>query len=47
MAILRPAGTAGYVRVTFGVARFDWYGDVGHGLYEYARPLLTQPRTIR
>jgi len=40
MAILRPAGDAGYLRVTFGVARYDWGGEMGYGLYEHARPVL-------
>jgi len=39
MAILRPAGAAGYLRVTFGVARFEWNGATGYGLYEHARPV--------
>jgi hypothetical protein len=39
MPILRPAGAAGYVRVTFGIARFEWTGATGYGLYEYARPV--------
>jgi len=38
MAILRPGG-AGYLRVTFGVARFVSDGEIGYGLYEHARPL--------
>ncbi|MFQ5668622.1 MAG: hypothetical protein ACE5I7_19640 [Candidatus Binatia bacterium] len=40
MSILRPAGRGGYVRVTFGVARFCWRSERGSGLYEYARPVL-------
>ena len=39
MAILRPLGDGGYLRVTFGVARYDWAGEMGYGLYEYARPV--------
>ena len=39
MAILRPAGDAGYLRVTFGIARYDWGGETGYGLYEHARPV--------
>lgn len=38
MAILRSS-PHGYVRVAFGVARFDWGGDLGFGLYEHALPL--------
>ncbi len=41
MAILRPTGGGGYVRVTFGTARFDWNGDTGYGLYEYAKPVTS------
>lgn len=41
MAILRPAGGGGYMRVTFGTARFDWNGDIGYGLYEYAKPVTS------
>jgi hypothetical protein len=40
MAILRPAGDAGYLRVTFGIARYDWDGETGYGLYEHARPVV-------
>lgn len=39
MAILRSS-PRGYVRVAFGVARFDWGGDEGFGLYEHALPLV-------
>jgi hypothetical protein len=39
MAILRPASDAGYLRVAFGVARFEWDGQAGYGLYEYACPV--------
>jgi len=39
MAILRPAGEAGYLRVTFGAARYNWGGETGYGLYEHARPV--------
>lgn len=39
MPILRPAGATGYVRVTFGIARFEWNGATGYGLYEHARPV--------
>jgi hypothetical protein len=39
MAILRPAGAQGYLRVTFGVAAYRWGDLTGHGLYEYARPV--------
>jgi len=39
MGILRPTAD-GYLRVTFGVARFRWDGQEGHGLYEYARKLV-------
>jgi hypothetical protein len=39
MGILRPAGTGGYLRVTFGVARFQWGTEKGYGLYEHARPV--------
>lgn len=46
MAILRPTGDAGYLRVTFGIARFDWNGDAGYGLYEYARPVTGSDRVI-
>lgn len=45
MAILRPSGHGSYLRVTFGVARFTWGGEVGHGLYEHARPVT--PPTMR
>lgn len=38
MAILR-GGPGGYLRVSFGVARFEWKGRAGYGLYEYAVPL--------
>lgn len=38
MAILRSS-PHGYVRVAFGVARFDWGGDLGFGLYEHALPV--------
>ncbi len=40
MPILRPTGRGGYVRVTFGVARFEWGAETGWGLYEHAVPLL-------
>lgn len=36
MEILRGLGKVGYVRVTFGTARFEWEGREGHGFYEYA-----------
>ncbi len=39
MAILRPAGNGQYVRVSFGIARYEWAGERGHGLYEYACPI--------
>jgi hypothetical protein len=38
MAILRSA-PQGYLRVAFGVARFEWDGREGWGLYEHALPL--------
>jgi hypothetical protein len=38
MAILRST-PQGYLRVAFGVARFDWDGCEGWGLYEHALPL--------
>lgn len=41
MAILRSAGEA-YLRVAFGVARFAWDGEEGHGLYEHALPLAAK-----
>lgn len=41
MAILRPTGGGGYVRVTFGTACFDWNGETGYGLYEYAKPVTS------
>jgi len=40
MAILRPTGDAGYLRVTFGIARYEWGSETGYGLYEYARPVV-------
>jgi hypothetical protein len=42
MAILRSA-PEGYLRVAFGVARFDWDGLEGFGLYEHALPLRPTP----
>jgi hypothetical protein len=46
MPILRPHGAAGYVRVTFGIARFEWNSATGYGLYEHARP-VGQPVTSK
>jgi hypothetical protein len=39
MAILRPVGQGRYLRVTFGVARFNWGARQGWGLYEHAVPV--------
>ena len=39
MSILRPSADGGYLRVTFGVAGFEWGGQRGYGLYEHAQPL--------
>jgi hypothetical protein len=39
MAILRPVGQGRYLRVTFGVARFEWGTQQGWGLYEHAVPV--------
>ena len=45
MGILRGNGSGGYLRVTFGVARFVWDWREGYGLYEHARPLGTRLET--
>lgn len=39
MPIVRGLGKAGYLRVTFGIARVEWGGRNGHALYEHCEPI--------
>ena len=47
MIILRPAGPARYLRVTFGVGRCTWGEHRGHALYEHAEPVAAVERAGR
>ena len=38
-AVFQQAGQGSYLRVSFGVARFEWGAARGCGLYEYAAPV--------